>query len=57
MLFFFFIVIVLYRFFLEIIIIKLCEDELVDKLLECFLEGVIKVENKNGMLYVYVIKK
>lgn len=45
-----------YRLLPEIIITKPCEDELADKLAECFSEGVIKVENKNGMSHAYVIK-
>lgn len=38
-----------YRLLPEITISKPCEDELADKLAECFSEGVIKVENKNGV--------
>lgn len=45
-----------YRLLPEITISKPCEDELADKLAECFSEGVIKVENKNGMSHAYVIK-
>ena len=45
-----------YRLLPEITITKPCEDELADKLAECFSEGVIKVENKNGTSCAYVIK-
>ena len=38
-----------YRLLPEITITKPCEDELADKLAECFSEGVIDVENNNGM--------
>ena len=45
-----------YRLLPEITITKPCEDELADKLAECFSEGVIKVENKSGMSHAYVIR-
>ena len=38
-----------YRLLPEITIVKPCEDELADKLVQCFSEGVIKVENEHGM--------
>ena len=38
-----------YRLLPEITIVKPCEDELADKLAQCFSEGVIKVENEHGM--------
>lgn len=38
-----------YRLLPEITIVKPCEDDLAEKLAECFSEGVIKVENKHGM--------
>ena len=39
-----------YRLLPEITITKPCEDNLADKLVRCFSEGVIKVENEHGML-------
>ena len=39
-----------YRLLPEITIAKPCEDNLADKLVRCFSEGVIKVENEHGML-------
>lgn len=39
-----------YRLLPEITITKPCEDNLADKLVLCFSEGVIKVENEHGML-------
>ncbi|XP_058954480.2 DNA-directed RNA polymerases I and III subunit RPAC1 isoform X2 [Pocillopora verrucosa] len=38
-----------YRLLPEITIVKPCEDELADKLAQCFSEGVIKVENEHGV--------
>ncbi|XP_078349483.1 DNA-directed RNA polymerases I and III subunit RPAC1-like isoform X1 [Oculina patagonica] len=38
-----------YRLLPEIIITKPCEYELADKLAECFSEGVVRVENKDGV--------
>ena len=46
-----------YRLLPEITITKPCEDELADKLAECFSEGVIKVENDNGMSYGYNVHR
>ena len=37
-----------YRLLPEITIVKPCEEELADKLVGCFSEGVIRVENKDG---------
>ena len=45
-----------YRLLPEITITKPCEDELADKLADCFSEGVIKVETENGTSHAYVIK-
>lgn len=39
-----------YRLLPEITIIKPCEDELADKLVKCFSDGVIKVEHKDGTI-------
>lgn len=38
-----------YRLLPEITIVKPCEDELADKLVGCFSDGVIKVEHQDGM--------
>ncbi|CAH3178811.1 unnamed protein product [Porites lobata] len=38
-----------YRLLPEITITKPCEDNLADKLVRCFSEGVIKVENEHGV--------
>ena len=43
-----------YRLLPDIKITKPCEDELADKLVGCFSEGVIKVKNKDGMLKILI---
>ncbi|XP_028396021.1 DNA-directed RNA polymerases I and III subunit RPAC1-like [Dendronephthya gigantea] len=38
-----------YRLLPEITIVKACEEELAEKLVSCFPEGVMKIEKKNGV--------